>query len=138
MGTLIQALLVTGEGQHFKALRSALEEQGFEILWARSFAEAQDVLRHPAPPQIIFTDTSLPDGDWENVLQLALKAPAHVDVIVVSRLVDIKLYLDVLERGAKDFIVPPFEATLLRDVMHDAIREGMQSGYPAARRAAVA
>ncbi|HLI30782.1 MAG TPA: response regulator [Terriglobia bacterium] len=138
MRTLAEALLVTGEGQRFKALRNALEEQGIGSRWARSFAEAQAVLRKPGLPQIIFTDTSLPDGDWESVLQLALKTPAHVDVIVVSPWVDIKLYLDAIERGAQDFIVPPFEAALMKHVVHDVVQKGAEDERPAISRADVA
>lgn len=43
-----------------------------------------------------------------------------IPVIVVSGVLDIELYLTVLESGATDFIVPPFPAGDLAYVVHTA------------------
>ena len=44
-----------------------------------------------------------------------------IPVIVVSRFVDIDLYLKALESGASDFIVPPFSAADVAYVVRTAI-----------------
>ena len=72
------------------------------------------------PPHLVFTDTTLADGTWADVTALAAKATMAVDVIVVSRLVDTRLYIETIETGAFDFIVPPLATTDLSYVVRCA------------------
>ena len=78
------------------------------------------MLTGPKPPELVFTDTQLPDGTWSDVVRLAEGARAPVNVIVVSRLVDIPLYVRAIEQGAFDFITPPFESADLAYVIRCA------------------
>ncbi len=133
-----QALLVAGRSQHFVALRRLLEEQGTQVHWVSSLAAAGDALREPALPDIVFTDVELPDGDWTKILQLARKSLREIHVVVVSRLIDMTLYLEALQSGAEDFIVPPFEPSHLAHVVRSAARQSMEEARPLARHAAVA
>jgi FixJ family two-component response regulator len=66
---------------------------------------------------LIFTDSQLPDGTWADVVRLAGNARTPTSVIVVSRLVDVRFYLDALENGAFDFIAPPFEPMELAHIV---------------------
>ena len=68
--------------------------------------------------------TSLPDGTRADVLEAASTAPTTSPVIVVSALVDIKLYLDVLESGAYDFVVPPLSSDDLTHIVGPAMAKG--------------
>ena len=112
------ALLVSEGGEPFEKLELALDSQGTKTSWARNCAELQVLLEQPDPPQMIFTDTTLPDGTWVDVLCLAGR---HlVPVLVVSRVVDLELYVDSLERGAVDFIVPPFVGADLAHIVRCA------------------
>jgi len=110
---IITALLVSDAGEPFEKLEMVLERQGIRTYWARDSAEALLLLERPNPPQMVFTDTTLPDGTWADVVSLA--ARHLVPVILVSRLMDRALYVHSLERGAFDFIVPPFVSS---DVAH--------------------
>jgi FixJ family two-component response regulator len=56
----------------------------------------------------VSTEAQLTDGNWADVLTLAAKASEPVNVIVVAPHVDLILYIQAVERGAFDFIVPPF------------------------------
>jgi FixJ family two-component response regulator len=56
-------------------------------------------------------------------------------VVVVSRLVDLDLYLDVLESGASDFIVPPFQASDVAYVVSGALLDGPRGAAAAAATA---
>jgi DNA-binding NtrC family response regulator len=75
------------------------------------------VLREADPPHLVFTEALLPDGNWVDVIKLALEALKPVKVIVVSRLADIKLYVDTMVGGAFDFIVPPMTSDELAHVL---------------------
>jgi FixJ family two-component response regulator len=52
---------------------------------------------------------------------LAEKATQPVNVIVVSRVVDTRFYVQVIEAGAFDFIAPPFNSTDLAYVVRSAM-----------------
>jgi DNA-binding NtrC family response regulator len=114
----ITALLASDGGEPFEKLELALNSQGIKTYQARNSAEMLVLLEQSDSPQMIFTDTTLPDGTWMDVLRLA--AQHLVPVIVVSRLVDLALYVDCLERGALDFIVPPFVGADLAHIVRCA------------------
>ena len=106
MRARIRALLVHYEEMPMTELKFVLDRLGIETSRARTCAEAEAALDGAEPPRLIFTDTVLTDGTWAKVTALAGKGRPALSVIVVSRQMDIPLYLDVLESGASDFIVP--------------------------------
>lgn len=120
----ISALLVHDREEPFEALRLILENQGIETCRARNRADLLRLLSQPNPPQLVFTDTVLPDATWEEVLGMAAGACEPLRVIVVSRWVNLDLYLKVLESGAFDFIVPPFLASDLAHIVRCATWSG--------------
>src|SRR5271157_2539847 len=103
----IRVLLVHDRLEPMGSLRRALESQCIETQSVRTCHEASQSLWGRQPPHLVLTDARLPDGSWEVVVNLAARAPAPVNVIVVSDVVDIALYLEVIQRGAFDFVVPP-------------------------------
>jgi DNA-binding NtrC family response regulator len=121
MRARIRALLVHYEEMPMTELKFVLDRLGIETWGARTCAEAEAALSGAEPPRLIFTDTVLTDGTWANVTALAGKGRLALSVIVVSRQVDIPLYLDVLESGASDFIVPPFRDADVAQVVKGAL-----------------
>ena len=103
----IKALLVQARYDPLDALRLALEEQSIDIFTAKNCAEAARALWSDCPPHLVFAEVQLTDGNWADVLSLAAKASAPVNVIVVAPYVDVGLYVQTIERGAFDFVVPP-------------------------------
>jgi len=117
----ITALLVHDRPEPMGSLRRALESQYIETQSVRTCHEASQALWGCQPPHLALADTRLPDGSWEVVLNLAARAPAHVNVIVVSEVVDMALYLEVIQRGAFDFIVPPMSLPDFAHVVWSAV-----------------
>jgi DNA-binding NtrC family response regulator len=103
----VRALVIKARHDPLDVLRMALEEQSIEIYCARNCAEAALAMLSNSPPHLVFTEIHLADGNWEDVLTLAGKTSEPVNVIVVAPYVDIGFYVQVIERGAFDFIVPP-------------------------------
>jgi len=103
----ITALLVHERPEPMAFIRRALESQSIETQSVRSCREAHQTLWGRQPPHLVLTDARLPDGSWEDVVLFAAKAPEPVNVIVVSDVVDITIYLEAIQCGAFDFIVPP-------------------------------
>ena len=121
----IKALLVQARPGPFDALRLALEEQSMEIRTAQNCGEAALALWSDRPPHLVFTDVQLADGNWADLLTLAAKASAPVNVIVVAPLVDVSFYVQAIERGAFDFIVPPLAAPELLHVVRIAAENAL-------------
>lgn len=125
-------LMVSGEEKIHLALRNVLNEAGIHVRLVRSCAEARQLLKDFSFPTALFSDTSLPDGTWADVLALATEDERQLPVIVVSRVVDVRLYIKVLEEGASDFIVPPFYC---QDILH-ILKCATGAGVAAQTRAA--
>jgi DNA-binding NtrC family response regulator len=115
-------LVVSGSGEIDLRLRQALNAAGVAVRVVRSCAEAQKLLNGKILPAALFCETSLPDGTWTDVLSFTAVARKQVPVVIVSRVVDIELYLNALENGAADFIVPPFCQQDVSRVMSCAVR----------------
>ncbi len=117
MADNFSVLLVHDQNDPFHSLEQILLSEGIRVEHAHTCSEADAALRGPCSARVVFTDSSLTDGTWADVLDLAGAVP----LVVVSRVVDIDLYLNVLERGAADFIVPPLSRAELAHVVKTAI-----------------
>ena len=117
----LSALLVYQHEGPIRSLETNIASQGMRTLRSRNCSEVREVLRDSDLPDLILTEVCLPDGTWEDVLNSANAAPASVPVIVVSHRVERALYLDVLQRGAYDFIVPPIPFWDLAYIIRGAV-----------------
>ena len=104
-----------------RLLKQALEGRSIKVNWLRNYREALPLLRGANPPHLVFTEALLPVGTWTDVVKLALEALKPVKVIVVSRLIDIRLYVETMAGGAFDFIVPPATSDELSHVLAGAV-----------------
>jgi len=116
----ISALLLHELGDSLEPLKLALEGQSMEVCWMRNCQEASTLLLGENPPHLVFTEIVLPDGTWADIVNLAVKAQKHVNVIVVARLADVGFYLKTIVSGAYDFIVPPLTGHELTHVVRCA------------------
>ena len=117
----ISALLLYQSTESQRLLKQALEGRSIKVSWLKTCGEALPLLLEADPPHLVFTEALLPDGNWADIVKLALGALKPVKVIVVSRLVDIKLYMDTMVGGAFDFIVPPMTSDELARVLACAV-----------------
>ena len=118
------ALLVHDQEETFRPLQQTLRNLGIRTQPVHSCWEAWTALREPCSSRVILTATTLADGTWADVLDLASTRCNAIPVIVVSRFVDIGLYLKALESGASDFIVSPISPSDLAYVVGTAVAKG--------------
>lgn len=116
------AFLVSDGDESLENLRVLLKAQGIELWMSRSCAEAGRLLEQTRP-ELIFTTTEHADGTWRDVIALAGKAVAPTNVIVVGKHQSIRLYLAVMECGAFDYILPPFEPEAIGHVVRVAAED---------------
>jgi DNA-binding NtrC family response regulator len=117
----ISALLLHRPTESQRVLKAALEGKSVKVNWLRNCGEALPLLRGTDPPHLVFTEALLPDGTWTDVVKAALEALKPVKVIVVSRLIDMRLYVETMAAGAFDFIVPPMTSDELAHVLACAV-----------------
>lgn len=127
----ILALLIFAEPEWPNGLKEALQLLSVRTSQVRTCIEAKEFINQEEKPDIIFSDTAVSDGSWADVLRMARKEHSRAEVVVVSRFPDTKLYMDVMERGGFDFIVPPFSATEVAHVVEGATVEASKRwGHP--------
>lgn len=141
MSERVSALLIHDRSSAFAALHLMLESRDLEVSTAHSCGDALLRLWSESPPHLVFTEVQLLDGIWADVISMTRKSRLPVNVIVVSRLADVNLYVQVLERGGFDFVVPPFEVSELEHIILCATdnilaqRSRQQAGLMAASEA---
>jgi len=126
MAATITALLVHDRPEPMGFFRRALESQDIKAQSVSTCREAQERMRAHQSPHLVFVDPRLPDGSWEDVLASAASAPSHTNVIVVSDVVDIALYLESVQRGAFDFVVPPMSEPDFTHVVRSAVDNALE------------
>ncbi len=113
------ALLIHDQSETFETLRRTLKELSVETYSIASCKEAEDLISQ-CKPHIIFTESSVADGSWMTIFNMAAAADVPLSVIVVGTFPDTRLYVSVMERGAFDFVAPPFEHEPLNFVVRSA------------------
>jgi DNA-binding NtrC family response regulator len=127
MAEQINALVVSGDDEIFDELRRTLETLGIVVTHARNCHEASRLLKNHKGIDVIFTETDLQDGNWADTLRLAQRLMNYAPVIVVSRNVDVGLYIETIDRGAFDFVTPPFLTSDLAHIVRSAVYKELLS-----------
>ena len=117
----ITALLIHHRNDRFYTLQLVLEALSIKVIRARSTKEAEEQLCGMPCPQLVLSDTVLPDGNWMDVLDVAAKAAEPVNVIIVSATADTRLYLDAIDQGAFDFMTDSFTVPQIVHILKCAI-----------------
>ncbi len=113
------ALLIHERPHPLDLLRWTLKELGMDTYGVHTYREAKSLLSQ-TQPQLVFTDTSLSDGSWVDIPNMAEESDVPVNVIVVGTSFNPNLFTSVMERGAFGLVVPPFEHEGLTHVVRSA------------------
>ena len=79
-----------------------------EVYVAGNFRDAQQKLDDQSY-NLLFVDAELRGGPWQSLVQLLLKSGKNCEVIVCSRCGDERLWAEVLQCGAYDLILEPYD-----------------------------
>jgi DNA-binding NtrC family response regulator len=118
----ITALLVGKQDGCLPKLKRCLEELGMKTAYVERPNQVRNRLQKPDAPEVVFAHTEPADETWSEVVAAARQSGKQ-PVILASRVVDDQKYLDALEHGAFDFVVPPFRPRELRHVVDSAVAE---------------
>src|ERR687897_1779580 len=115
-------LLVEDEAPLREALAERLAEQGFEVEQADTGERAIEQLAEFAF-DIVITDLRLPGLDGTRVLEAALLRYPDIVGIIVTGYGTVKDAVEVIKRGAADFVTKPFQFDELMHALQTSLEQ---------------
>ena len=116
-----RALVAMSDCQNRESLVQALAACGLEPIFCSTPAEVRALLESEAP-DVLFCDTAFADGSYEDLPHARGSGKLRIPVIVCSPLYDPAVYLDVMNRGAFDFITFPYRTHEVTWILGTALR----------------
>lgn len=107
--------------QRRSRLLTLLEEKNLQLFVASNVQEAQQKLSGTISYDLLLADAELPDGSWQDLLQILLEAERPCEMIVCSRVGDEELWAEVLQCGAYDLLIEPYERQEVHRIIESAI-----------------
>lgn len=105
-----------------KLIRDALAESGFTITGEANSGERGIDLAMELAPDVITLDNVLPDMSGIDVLKALRAEGVHSSVVVISAVAEQSVIQDCLDAGACQYIVKPFDAEELAEVMKQSVK----------------
>jgi len=119
-----KVLLVLPPQRRSELLR-LLEGKDLQLFLASDFKEARQKLKGTTVYDVVLADAELTDGSWRDILQFLLDSKRSCEMIVCSRCGDEQLWAEVLQCGAYDMLVEPYE----RQEVHRIIQSAIDNQY---------
>jgi DNA-binding NtrC family response regulator len=105
----VTIMLLHTEDRDIIDLISMLRGFGYNVKWSTTLSDGLAGLRTTAVP-VVICESSLPDGNWKDLVQHLGAVEPRPPVIVSDRDATDKLWCEVLTAGAYDVLQEPFEA----------------------------
>jgi DNA-binding response OmpR family regulator len=107
--TRVQILSVSPHDADHLALSRMLGHTAWACENACTLSDAMEAL-HSGRFHVVLCDRDLPDGDWKAMLDVVQDSPDSPLLIVTARDADDRLWAEVLNLGAYDVLVKPFQS----------------------------
>jgi DNA-binding response OmpR family regulator len=104
-----------------KALQSALQDAGQEVMWVRRAADARHWV-DTEPFDAVLLDLGLPDGNGVDLLRHFRIEGKKLPILVITARDSLEDRLNGLDLGADDYLVKPFVVTELLARLRAVIR----------------
>jgi two-component system response regulator PilR (NtrC family) len=115
--------------QNRKVVESAIERWSLDVGWCSSLQEARRSLRR-GTHSLILCEARLPDGTYQDVMQLLAHKLGRIRVIVMSESDLEECYSEAIEMGVFDVIATPCRRTDVQWIIMHAVQ-----GHPQRRPA---
>lgn len=117
MGSRI--LCITERPEDARTLSQMLHSLPVSVERAETLAQARTRLferRYDA----VLTESSLPDGDWRDVLDAVRESAYEAQLVVTDPHADARLWSEALNMGAYDLLAQPFYESEVRRILWNA------------------
>lgn len=125
-------LVAEDDAQMRTLLRKALEREGFGVLTASDGVEALEILRTEEEVSLLLTDIRMPRMDGLQLLEHARTERPDLRIVLMTAYAELDQYLDLLRKGAFDYLPKPFKIPDLLSAVERAL--GLEPGQFADRR----
>ena len=116
-----QKILVVMPPNRRSELLRSFDGKCLQIFLASNVEEAARRLNGNVFYDLLLTDSELADGSWQDVLQMVVESTMPCEMIVCSRCADESLWADVLQSGAYDLLVEPYDPQEVNRIVENAI-----------------
>ncbi|MFQ5748149.1 MAG: sigma-54-dependent transcriptional regulator [Planctomycetota bacterium] len=116
----VTLLLVDDDEGLRTTLARSFSRRGLEVIQAPNVGEARRVVEEKRL-DLVLLDIQLPDGSGLEVLEAIREQDKETLVIVLTAYPDIKVAVDAIKAGARDFLLKPFELEELNLVIERAL-----------------
>jgi DNA-binding NtrC family response regulator len=116
-----RALVAIADRENRDGLAKVLELCGLGSIYCSTGGEVQTIFESEATG-VLFCDTALANGSFDDLPRDIGSGRLRIPVIVCSRFYDPAIYLDVMNRGAFDFIVYPYRTDDVQWILGTAFR----------------
>jgi len=106
---MLPKLLLILSPERKDLLLQALDGGNFQIECESNPHRAGEILGGAVRFDLLFLDAELPDGAWQNLLEWSRRHGTASAAVVCARVADHHLWGEVLQSGAYDLLVEPFE-----------------------------
>ena len=106
-------------------LLKLLDGDDLQISLASDCQEARQKLTGPNSYDLLIADAEFADGSWQELLQFLRESRRPCEMIVCSHSVDERLWAEVVQCGAYDLLVEPYE----RQEVHRIVEGALESHY---------
>jgi DNA-binding NtrC family response regulator len=117
-----RALVAIADRENQEALIQVLAVCGVESICCSTIGGVKELLASEAT-DVLFCDTAFADSIFEDLPRATGCGESRTPVVVCSRFYDPAVYLDVMNRGAFDFIVYPYRTDDVKWVVGTALRK---------------
>jgi DNA-binding NtrC family response regulator len=104
-----------------------VEADGIRLYHSATLQDAESTLKLTRS-RVLLTNTKCRNGNWRDALALSVRMHPPAALVVAARIADENLWLGVLEQGAYDLIVKPFQAAELIRVLRNAQTHAASGG----------
>jgi len=119
-------LLVEPDHEFRKTMGKTLEGLGYRVLAARDGHEALDILPNSAV-DLIISALKMPNVDGKELLEEINRAKLSVPVIFLTAYGDVESYMDLMNKGAFDYLNKPVTKREILRVAGSALGERSDS-----------
>lgn len=103
-------------------LKKMLQDEGYEVIGEGGNGDEAIKLAKELKPDVITLDITMPERDGISSIEDILEESPKSIIIMCSAMGQQSMVVDAIKKGAKDFIVKPFEKTRVLQAISNATK----------------
>ena len=116
-----RVLVVDDERNLCDVLSMLLTDDGYEVATAANGREALECMERE-PPDLVISDLKMPEVDGLELLTALKGSGRGIPLVMITAYGSIETAVEVMKRGAADFITKPFNKDVIRHVVHNVLK----------------